>query len=150
MREIIAGLWRGDISDLNVLKLESARKNLGFTLVINVADIAFVPPHVPTIVMPMKDVVNSVDPQRELNPWPVIVDAVTLALTELDRGGKVLVACAAGLSRSVIFIAMMLSLRNGLDMNEDRTKLMEIVGGMPSYALWDDAAIALEENLEDY
>mgnify|MGYP001581389398 CR=1 FL=1 len=146
MREIIPGLWQGDISDLNVLKLETARKNLGFTLAINVADIAFVPPHVPTIVIPMQDVETLTDPCRELNPWPVIVDSVTLALDELERGGKILVACAAGLSRSVTFIAMMLALRNGLDMREDRTKLMEIVGGMPSYTLWDDAANALEVN----
>src|SRR3990167_1411143 len=99
MRELVRGLWQGDISDLNLLKMPNARSR--FTLAVNVGSTNFIPPDLRAIHFPMKD-----DPG---NDWCPIVLLVNLIVDEIRHGGTVLVTCDAGISRSIVIAAMVIA-----------------------------------------
>lgn len=156
MRLIAKGLYQGDISDLNLLREESQRKK--FTLTVNVGSTPWVPRGIPSFHVPMTDLVSDDDPQRTLNDWPLVVAVARIAAAETLRGGRVLVTCDAGLSRSVVFCAMVLVVLGEGSMVETHlapgnrtinvTMLLRVraPGSDPSYTLWHDAAKALEDH----
>ena len=164
VRQIIQRLFQGSIRDLNLLKEPAIRERFNFTLVINVGSTPFVPRGVPTLYLPMFDVSNEDDPERTRNNWSLITDALLAATGEISREGKVLVVCDAGISRSVVFSAMVVSILEDIPMmvtmfdglQEDASpagqtindELMQVVrtpGELePSHELWKDAAKAIK------
>jgi hypothetical protein len=119
MRLIVEGLYQGNINDLNILAKPEYRERLGFTLAINVGSTPWVPRALPTFALPMFDIVDEDDPLRSSNNWALITDALLAAAGEVTRGGKVLVVCDAGISRSVVFYAMAVSVLEGIPMMVD-------------------------------
>src|SRR2546428_613789 len=98
MRLLRLGLYQGDVSDLNLLKLVEVRAKYNFTLSVNVGSTNFVPRDMYAIHLPMKDTGKVED-----NDWDRILELVRLVANEVLAGGKVLVNCDMGLNRSVIF-----------------------------------------------
>ena len=156
MRQITRGLWQGSVHDLNLLKVDAICEKYGFTLAINVGSTPFVPRGVPTFYLPMFDITDEDDPTRSRNNWSLITDALLAATGEISREGKVLVVCDAGISRSVVFSAMVVSVLQGIPMMDEPMEgtpmvndwLMQSVrtpGELePSHALWKDAAKAIK------
>jgi len=160
MRQIIPGLWQGNLADLNLLGVPELREKYGFTLAMNVGNSPWVPRDVPTMYLRMYDVAAEDDPERGRNHWQLVLDALVMAAGEVTRGGKVLVVCNMGVSRSVVFSAMVVSILEGIPMMVDPPYIMpspfdttnydlvELVRSpselMPSLELWADAARALE------
>lgn len=145
MRQVSEGIYQGDTSDLNSLKLEAVRAHYGITLAVNVGSTPFVPMGVPTLYVPMADITDRADPQRPLNKWPLIIDAAKMAAREIRRGGRVFINCDAGLSRSVVFTGLLIAVLQNIPMDENLLTMVRVAPGMePSCALWDDATEALQ------
>ena len=140
MREIFAGLWQGDISDLNLLKQSEARETLKFTLTINVGSTPFVPRDVQTVYFPMRD-----ESDLKLNDWERAVEYVKLAVREIRRDGKVLVTCDAGISRSVVFAGMVTALYKELPMDDKLMQALRHPRDPPLEGLWKSGQKALLE-----
>ena len=140
MREIFAGLWQGDIGDLNALKLANEKHFLKFTLAINVGSTPFVPRDVQTVYFPMRD-----ESDAKLNDWERAVDYVKLAVREIRRGGKVLVTCDAGISRSVVFAGMVTALYKELPMDDKLMQALRHPCDPPLEGLWKSGQKALLE-----
>lgn len=119
MRQIVEGLFQGDIGDLNSLKVEAVREKYKFALTINVGSTNWVPRGVPSIHLPMSDLVGDDDPERTKNDWQLILDVLLIALGVITRGGRVLVVCDAGISRSVVVSAMAVSILKDIPMMVD-------------------------------
>lgn len=156
MRLIIQGLFQGSIHDLNLLKEPAIREKYQFTLVVNVGSTPFVSRGVPTIYLPMFDIVDGNDPERSRNNWDLITDALLAVTGEISRGGRVLVTCDMGISRSVVFSAMVVSVLEDIPMmvepvedapmvNDELVQVLRAPGELePSHALWKDAAKAIK------
>ena len=137
MRAIVEGkLYQGDIGDLNVLKIPETRDRLGFTLAVNVGHTPFVPRGVRTIYLIMQDRTG-----YEANPWDLILDVAALVAGEILRGGKVLVTCDAGLSRSVVFCGIVLAFMERRPMDAELFDRVSTDFTLPE--LWDNAARAI-------
>lgn len=135
MRELIPGLWQGDISDLQVLKDHDTRKRLGFTLAVNVGSTNFLPPNIWAIHLPMKD-----SWEEEDNDWQMVIHTVSPAVSEIERGGKVLVTCDAGLSRSIVFCGLVISWLEGIPMDDELLRRIKDPYMDPLEQLWGFAA----------
>lgn len=133
MRELRLGLYQGDIQDLNLLKSNEVRAKYNFTLSVNVGSTNFIPPDMYAIHFPMKD-----SGKIEDNDWGQVLELVRLVVNEVLVGGKVLVTCDVGLNRSVIFAAMVISVVDGIPMDD---KLMQTVKVAidPAHDLWEFA-----------
>ena len=136
MRQIRAYLWQGDISDLNVLKLPEVQKKYGFTLAVNVGSTNFLPRDMFAVHLPMMD-----DSRLERNDWTRICVLLRLVLEEIKHGGKVFVSCDFGLSRSIVFSGMLISVIERRPMDD---QLMKELGGDPLPELWQNAANAMK------
>ena len=137
MRELRPGLFQGDISDLNLLKLDDARTKLKFTLVVNVGSTNFIPPNIWAVHVPMM-----VSSREEDNDWQKVIHTVSLAGGEVERGGKVLVTCDAGISRSAVFCGLVISWMEGIPMDDKLLQRMKnrnpAIDPLPE--LWAEAA----------
>lgn len=131
MRAIRPYLVQGDIRDLNLLNEPEVRKKYAFTLAINVGSTNFLPKNMFAVHLPMMD-----GERREDNDWDAILVVADVAVAEIARGGKVFVSCDAGLSRSVVFAAMVIALYEDRPMDD---ALMAEVGGDPLLGLWRTA-----------
>jgi len=139
MRKLRSYLWQGDISDLRAFHSQGGQKvaeKYGITLAIHVGHTPFVPFGFPTIYLPMMDESGS-----KANDWPRIIRALLFAVDEIRHGGNVIVVCDAGISRSVVFSAMLISLAERREMDDLRNE----IGGDPLDGLWNSANGALKD-----
>lgn len=135
MRELRPGLWQGDVHDLNSLK---DRKHT-FTLAVNVGSTNWLPPDMFTIHFPMKDTNDLKD-----NDWDRILRLVRFITHEIENGGKVLVSCDAGLSRSVVVSAMVIAVLDMVHMDDDLRRKVRSGLVEPADGLWQHAAATIE------
>ena len=138
MRLLRPGLYQGDISDLNLLKLDEIRAKYNFTLSVNVGSTNFIPCDMYAIHLPMKDTEKFED-----NDWGRILELVRLVVNEILADGKVLVNCDAGLNRSVVFSAMVISVVDDIPMDDELMQKVKMAKIEPAHDLWDNARQAL-------
>jgi hypothetical protein len=138
MRQLRPYLYQGDDSDLNLLKLELIRKKYGLTLAINVGSMNFVPRGMFSIHLPM------VDDTLNTNDWIRVLEVLSLAVDEIHHGGKILVSCNAGLSRSVVFAGMLISVLERKPMDDELMQRVRSPVMDPLPELWAHARNALQ------
>lgn len=144
MRKLRPYLYQGDTSDLNALPHDldttgrTVAQKYGITLAVNVGSTPFVPRGIPTVYFPMKDSDREGD-----NDWGRIASLRSLLADEVNRGGKLLIVCDAGLSRSVVLAGMVISDMEGRSM--DSLLFYEISAAEPPLeGLWMNARRAME------
>ena len=136
MRKLTSSIYQGDISDLNVLGKQ--RQDIPITLFVNVGSTNYVPPDRFAIHLPMRDEADGV------NDWEKVVSLALLAAEEVARGGLVFVNCDAGISRSVTFVGMLISILDGVPMDDALMVRLRYAPGIePLEALWKEAGQAL-------
>jgi len=138
MRKLRSYLWQGDVGDLKPFHGQGGQKlaeKYGITLAIHVGHTSFVPFGFPTIYLPMRD-----ESGPKANDWPRIIRTLSFARDEIHGGGRIIVVCDAGLSRSIVFAAMLINLIEGRRMDDD---LRDELGGDPLDGLWNNATKAL-------
>jgi len=141
MRHLLPWLYQGDVSDLNVLKGEDGLKiaeKYGITLAVHVGYMPFVPRGFPTIYLPMLD-----DPRPKANNWRRVLNVLRLVVDEIHQGGRVLVTCDAGISRSIVFSGMLISVITGQAMNDELMQEIRAPSDEPLRELWKNAENAL-------
>jgi len=138
MRNLYPNLWQGDISDLNILKTPNGRA-LGFTLAVNVGSTNFLPPDVFAVHLPLKDV-----GERMANDWRKVAEVVLLIVREIGHGGKVLITCDAGVSRSIVVAGMVIATLRGVPMDEDLKESVRAADGLMAKKLWDYGSDVVE------
>ena len=139
MKHMREGLWQGDSGDLKALLSREVRDKLRFTLIVNVGHSPYLPLDVQTVYFPMQDS----DAWKD-NDWDRAVYYVRLVYDEIRRRqGKVLVVCDAGLSRSVVFCGMVMSLLTRNRMSEPKLK-QKLMNPFVMEGLWQNAAEAME------
>lgn len=137
MRKLREFLYQGDISDLNVLKVSNSK---GITMAINVGSTLFTPPNVAVAIhFPMLDSERQPD-----NNWNRMFDLVMLAVEEIKRGGKILVTCDAGFSRSITFTGMLLAVYEMCEMDDKLMAAIRHPFEDPLPGLWANARQYLE------
>ena len=135
MKRLRSYLLQGDISDLNLFKLPGIREKYDITLAVNVGSTNFVPPDMYAVHLPMMD-----DSLPQQNDWPKVIRLLYFVVDEIHHGGKVLIACDAGLSRSIVLCGMLISVIEHRPMDSG---LMRELGGDPLLALWEHGANAI-------
>lgn len=138
MRELRPYLYQGDISDLNVLRDPDVRKKYGITLAVNVSSTPFVPRGLPTVYVPMYD-----SERVEDNDWVRLVALLQFVVGEVHLGGKVLVVCNAGISRSITFAGMLISVIERVPMDDALVQEIRMPVDPPLEELWRDARTAI-------
>lgn len=138
MRQLRLYLWQGDASDLNVLKLPEVREKYGLTLAVNVGSINFVPRDMFAVHLPM------VDDTVNVNDWPRVLRVLRLVVDEIHHDGKVFVSCDAGLSRSIVFAGMLISILERRPMDDALIQEIRSPVGDPLPELWAHARNALQ------
>jgi protein-tyrosine phosphatase len=143
MRRLRSYLYQGDVSDLNVLKDPVIREKYSLTLVVNVGSTPFVPRDLPTIYLPMRD-----ESVNAANDWLRVIRVLRLVIDEVRSGGKVFVNCDAGISRSVVFSAMLISALEHRMMDDELMQEIRATLSEPLHALWVNGYNALMKNWE--
>jgi len=136
VRVITPHIYQGDISDLNVFG--KLRTDIPITMFVNVGSTNYIPPNRYAIHFPMRDEV-------QVNDWEKICSLAQLAAEEVRRGGLLFVNCDAGISRSVIFVGMVMSLVDGIDMDDKLFQQLRLAPSMdPFEPLWEEARRAIK------
>ena len=113
-----------------------ARAN-GIALVVNVGHQPRFAIPLPLIYFPMED-----SGKVDANDWDRVRNILDFALAEIRRGGKVLVVCDAGMSRSVVVSAMLIALVEERPMDDVLHKEVSLLIP-PLLGLWNRAQEAL-------
>lgn len=130
MRKVHPRIYQGDSSDLNVLG--KVRQDIPITLFVNVGHVNYIPPNRFAVHLPMLDGVG-------VNDWDKVVSVALLATEEVARGGLLFVNCDVGISRSVVFCAMVLAILEGRDMDDEMLARVEHGYMPPLFGLWNEA-----------
>jgi len=145
MRRLRPWLFQGDVSDLNALPVNLAdttgrtvAEKYWITLAVNVGSTPFVPRGIPTIYLPMLD-----DPRPKANNWRRVLNVLRLVVDEIHQGGRVLITCDAGISRSVVFSGMLIRVITGQAMNDELMQEIRAPSDEPLRELWKNAENAL-------
>lgn len=147
MRQLRPGLYQGDFSDFHLFKTvpnDKRKPEEQVDLGIYVGSTAFVPPGLHAIHFPMID-----DYPSTMNNWFLLTRLADFAADVVRSGKRVLISCDAGISRSVIFSGMVISLLENRIMDEKLMYELAIGSGnenlLPYPPLWNEAAKEMEK-----
>lgn len=132
MRELRPGLWQGDVHDLNSLK---DRKHT-FTLAVNVGSTNWLPPDMFTVHFPMKDGDGALE-----NDWTLLIPLAYYVANIVRTGKRVLCNCDAGISRSIVFCGIVISILESRSMDLELMYEISTSQTLPPHReLWEEAS----------
>lgn len=140
MRKLRDGLYQGDFSDFHLFKSlpnEKREPNSRIDLGVHVGTTAFVPPGLYAIHFPMYD--DTYPTQK--NDWTLLVPLVYYIADVIRAGKRVLINCDAGISRSVVLAAMVISILDVRPMDDKLMYEIALNEDLPPHQdLWKEAA----------